>query len=185
VTADGAVDRCQFPIREIVDAVLRFDGRAFALAHNHTSADAVPARQTSRLLSSRLVRRGPSASGSSGTSSSDLRAGHKFHWARLVLAERRIERGRNESGQGLVRGGSCLDEAVDVVDRSHHRALSINGRKPDCEVEDGFDGHALTTNPEAFARRRDLKPSVRRSQIDRQPFSVQFGFVSLERRELV
>lgn len=33
--ADGALDRCPFPIREILHAVLRFDGRAFALAHNH------------------------------------------------------------------------------------------------------------------------------------------------------
>jgi DNA repair protein RadC len=33
--ADGAIDRCPVPVREILNAVLRFDGRAFALAHNH------------------------------------------------------------------------------------------------------------------------------------------------------
>ncbi len=37
VVADGALDRCRFPIREILNAVVRFDGRAFALAHNHPS----------------------------------------------------------------------------------------------------------------------------------------------------
>lgn len=35
VVADGAIDRCPLPVREILNAVLRLDGRAFALAHNH------------------------------------------------------------------------------------------------------------------------------------------------------
>lgn len=37
---EGAMDRTQFPIREILNAVLRHDGRAFAVAHNHPSGDA-------------------------------------------------------------------------------------------------------------------------------------------------
>lgn len=39
---EGAIDRAQFPIREILNAVLRHDGRAFAVAHNHPSGDIAP-----------------------------------------------------------------------------------------------------------------------------------------------
>lgn len=35
VVAQGAVDGAPIPVREILNAVLRCDGRAFALAHNH------------------------------------------------------------------------------------------------------------------------------------------------------
>jgi DNA repair protein RadC len=45
VVADGALDRCQFPVREVLNAVLRFDGRAFALAHNHPDGDIAPSEQ--------------------------------------------------------------------------------------------------------------------------------------------
>lgn len=38
------MDRTQFPIREILNAVLRHDGRAFAVAHNHPSEDATPSQ---------------------------------------------------------------------------------------------------------------------------------------------
>lgn len=41
---EGAIDRAQFPIREILNAVLRHDGRAFAVAHNHPSGDAKPSQ---------------------------------------------------------------------------------------------------------------------------------------------
>ncbi len=37
--AAGSVDRSSIPIREILNCVLRHDGRAFAVAHNHPSGD--------------------------------------------------------------------------------------------------------------------------------------------------
>jgi DNA repair protein RadC len=40
--ADGAIDRAPIPIREVLNAVLRHDGRAFALVHNHPSGDPTP-----------------------------------------------------------------------------------------------------------------------------------------------
>lgn len=40
--SDGSADRALFPIREILNAVLRYDGRAFAVAHNHPSGDPTP-----------------------------------------------------------------------------------------------------------------------------------------------
>jgi len=40
--SDGAVDRCLIPVREVLNAVLRHDGRAFAVAHNHPSGDPTP-----------------------------------------------------------------------------------------------------------------------------------------------
>jgi DNA repair protein RadC len=40
--SDGAADQTLFPLREIMVAVLRRDGRSFALAHNHPSGDATP-----------------------------------------------------------------------------------------------------------------------------------------------
>lgn len=39
---DGAIDRSLVPVREVLNAVLRHDGRAFALAHNHPSGDVEP-----------------------------------------------------------------------------------------------------------------------------------------------
>lgn len=42
VVALGAVDRAAVPVREILNAVLRCDGRAFALAHNHPCGDPEP-----------------------------------------------------------------------------------------------------------------------------------------------
>lgn len=39
---EGDVDRAAFPVRAILNAVLRHDGRAFALAHNHPSGDPTP-----------------------------------------------------------------------------------------------------------------------------------------------
>ncbi len=40
--AEGSIDRAPFPVREILNAVLRHDGRAFAVAHNHPSGDPIP-----------------------------------------------------------------------------------------------------------------------------------------------
>ena len=42
VVGDGSIDRSLAPVREILNAVLRHDGRAFALAHNHPSGDPEP-----------------------------------------------------------------------------------------------------------------------------------------------
>lgn len=40
--SEGAIDRSLVPVREILNAVLRHDGRAFALAHNHPGGDPAP-----------------------------------------------------------------------------------------------------------------------------------------------
>jgi len=39
---EGSIDRAFLSVREILNAVLRHDGRAFAVAHNHPSADPSP-----------------------------------------------------------------------------------------------------------------------------------------------
>ncbi len=39
---EGSIDRSLAPVREILNAVLRHDGRAFALVHNHPSGDPEP-----------------------------------------------------------------------------------------------------------------------------------------------
>ena len=59
--ADGALDRCRFPVREILNAVLRFDGRAFALAHNHPSGLAAPSEED--IAATRAVTDGAGAVG--------------------------------------------------------------------------------------------------------------------------
>lgn len=40
--SDGSIDRAVLSNRDILNAVLRHDGRAFAVAHNHPSGDPVP-----------------------------------------------------------------------------------------------------------------------------------------------
>jgi DNA repair protein RadC len=42
VVTEGSIDGSPFPIREILNAVLRHDGRAFAVVHNHPSGDPTP-----------------------------------------------------------------------------------------------------------------------------------------------
>jgi len=42
VVSEGSIDRSAVPVREILNAVLRHDGRAFALAHNHPSGNPEP-----------------------------------------------------------------------------------------------------------------------------------------------
>lgn len=39
IVSEGSIDRSLVPVREILNAVLRHDGRSFALAHNHPSGD--------------------------------------------------------------------------------------------------------------------------------------------------
>ncbi|MFI6775731.1 RadC family protein [Nocardia sp. NPDC050412] len=54
--AEGAIDQVAVPVREILNTVLRHDGRAFAVVHNHPSGDPVPSfddrRATSLLIES-------------------------------------------------------------------------------------------------------------------------------------
>lgn len=40
--SEGSVDRSLLPVREVLNAVLRNDGKAFAVAHNHPSGDPTP-----------------------------------------------------------------------------------------------------------------------------------------------
>lgn len=42
IVSEGLVDQSLVPVREILNAVLRHDGRAFAIAHNHPGGDAAP-----------------------------------------------------------------------------------------------------------------------------------------------
>jgi DNA repair protein RadC len=42
IVATGSIDRSALPVREILNCVLRHDGRAFAVAHNHPSGDPAP-----------------------------------------------------------------------------------------------------------------------------------------------
>jgi DNA repair protein RadC len=48
VVSGGAVDRSIVPVREILNAVLRHDGRAFAIAHNHPSGNPEPSEADHR-----------------------------------------------------------------------------------------------------------------------------------------
>lgn len=44
----GGADQCLLPVRDCISAVLRNDGVAFALAHNHPSGDPTPSREDIR-----------------------------------------------------------------------------------------------------------------------------------------
>lgn len=46
--SDGSIDRSLVPVREVLNAVLRNDGRAFAVAHNHPSGDPTPSEADGR-----------------------------------------------------------------------------------------------------------------------------------------
>jgi DNA repair protein RadC len=48
--SEGAIDRTLLPVREVLNAVLRHDGRAFAVAHNHPSGDVTPSDADLRAL---------------------------------------------------------------------------------------------------------------------------------------
>lgn len=49
LVSQGSVDRSLLPVREILNAVLRHDGRSFALAHNHPSGDPEPSAADRRV----------------------------------------------------------------------------------------------------------------------------------------
>lgn len=61
VLTEGSADRSLLPVREIVVAVLRRDGMAFALAHNHPSGDPTPS--TDDIEGTARVRRAALAAG--------------------------------------------------------------------------------------------------------------------------
>ncbi len=48
IVSEGSVDRSLVPVREILNAVLRHDGRSFALAHNHPNGDPEPSESDRR-----------------------------------------------------------------------------------------------------------------------------------------
>jgi DNA repair protein RadC len=48
VVSEGSIDRSLVPVREILNAVLRHDGRAFAIAHNHPGGDPEPSEADRR-----------------------------------------------------------------------------------------------------------------------------------------
>jgi DNA repair protein RadC len=57
--SEGSMDRSLVPVREILNAVLRHDGRAFALAHNHPSGNPAPSdadyRATAEVVSAAQI----------------------------------------------------------------------------------------------------------------------------------
>ncbi len=48
IVSEGSIDRTLVPVREILNAVLRHDGRAFAIAHNHPSGNPEPSEADHR-----------------------------------------------------------------------------------------------------------------------------------------
>ena len=60
MVSEGAIDRSIMPVREILNAVLRHDGRAFAITPNHPSGDATPSdadrRATADVAAARWTR---------------------------------------------------------------------------------------------------------------------------------
>jgi DNA repair protein RadC len=93
--SEGSIDRAFLPVREILHAVLRHDGRAFALAHNHPSGDPTPGTEDLRATdelraAARLV----------GLRFLDHIVVAGEQWARISsTGERLIERGRAMSLQ--------------------------------------------------------------------------------------
>lgn len=59
--SEGSMDRSLFPVREILNAVLRLDGRAFALAHNHPNGD--PAQSPADIRATRETREAAKVTG--------------------------------------------------------------------------------------------------------------------------
>lgn len=55
VISEGAADRSLVPVREVIVAVLRHDGAAFALAHNHPSGDPTPS-DADRAVTARVAQ---------------------------------------------------------------------------------------------------------------------------------
>jgi DNA repair protein RadC len=48
ILSEGSIDRSLLSVRDILNAVLRHDGRAFAVAHNHPSGDPTPSEADRR-----------------------------------------------------------------------------------------------------------------------------------------
>jgi len=48
IVSEGSMDRSLVPVREILNAVLQHDGRAFAIAHNHPDGDPEPSEADRR-----------------------------------------------------------------------------------------------------------------------------------------
>lgn len=61
IVSEGSIDRSLVPVREILNAVLRHDGRAFAIAHNHPGGDVDPSDSDMRATDK--VRTGATAVG--------------------------------------------------------------------------------------------------------------------------
>lgn len=59
--SEGSIDRSLVPVREILNAVLRHDGRAFALVHNHPGGNPEPSEADRRATEE--VRAGAKAAG--------------------------------------------------------------------------------------------------------------------------
>lgn len=59
VLTEGAADHALLPVREVAVAVLRRDGRAFALAHNHPGGDLTPS--PADLAATRQIREAAAA----------------------------------------------------------------------------------------------------------------------------
>jgi DNA repair protein RadC len=55
IVSEGTIDNALVPIREILNAVLRHDGRAFAVAHNHPCGQ-LAASKADRLATTNLRR---------------------------------------------------------------------------------------------------------------------------------
>lgn len=59
IVTRGSADAASFPVREILNAVLRYDGRAFAVAHNHPAGVVEPTdtdvRTTERIAAAARV----------------------------------------------------------------------------------------------------------------------------------
>lgn len=96
--SEGTIDRAFLPVREILHAVLRHDGRAFAVAHNHPSGDPTPGTEDLRATdelraAARLV----------GLRFLDHVVVAGEQWTRIRSSdERLIERGRAKSLQSSV-----------------------------------------------------------------------------------
>jgi len=54
VLTEGSIDRSLLPVRDILNVVLRHDGRAFAVAHNHPSGDPTPSEDDRRMTAELL-----------------------------------------------------------------------------------------------------------------------------------
>jgi DNA repair protein RadC len=48
VVSEGSIDQSLLPVRDVLNAVLRHDGRGFAIAHNHPSGDPTPSADDRR-----------------------------------------------------------------------------------------------------------------------------------------